>query len=50
MATLASIGFGLAISRRIVEAHGGRIWLASNDASGACFRLRLPTNGGSCDG
>ena len=34
-------GLGLAISRAIVEAHGGRIWLADAD-SGTCVRFRLP--------
>ncbi len=34
-------GLGLAISRAIVEAHGGRIWLADNPA-GTCVRFSLP--------
>ena len=34
-------GLGLAISRAIVEAHGGRIWLADADR-GTCVRFRLP--------
>ena len=35
-------GLGLAISRAIVEAHGGRIWLAPSEA-GASVRFLLPT-------
>ena len=34
-------GLGLAISRAIVEAHGGRIWLADAEG-GTCVRFRLP--------
>jgi signal transduction histidine kinase len=34
-------GLGLAISRAIIEAHGGRIWLADADR-GTCVRFRLP--------
>ena len=34
-------GLGLAISRAIVEAHGGRIWLADS-ASGTRVRFSLP--------
>jgi signal transduction histidine kinase len=39
--TGAGSGLGLAISRAIVEAHGGRIWLADSD-DGARVRLTLP--------
>ena len=35
-------GLGLAISRAIVEAHGGRIWLADAGA-GTAVRFSLPT-------
>jgi PAS domain S-box-containing protein len=36
------LGMGLAISRRIVEAHGGRLWGAPNDAGGSTFAFTLP--------
>jgi PAS domain S-box-containing protein len=38
------LGLGLSISRRIIEAHGGRIWAARNEDRGATLRFTLPTN------
>ena len=38
-------GLGLYISRRIVEAHGGRIWVESESGRGSVFRFSLPANG-----
>ena len=36
------MGIGLSISRGIIEAHGGRIWMEANPGGGAVFRFTLP--------
>ena len=36
------LGMGLAISRSIVEAHGGRVWATRNSNRGLTLHLRLP--------
>jgi PAS domain S-box-containing protein len=36
------MGMGLAISRTIIEAHGGQLWASPNEPQGAIFRFRLP--------
>ena len=37
-----SMGLGLAISRSIVEAHGGRLWFDSVACGGSSFHVELP--------
>ncbi len=37
-------GLGLAIAKRIIEAHQGRIWVESQVGQGACFSFILPTS------
>ncbi|TMA51843.1 MAG: ATP-binding protein, partial [Deltaproteobacteria bacterium] len=42
----AGSGMGLAIVKRIVETHGGQVWVDSTPGAGSVFRVRLPAGSG----
>ena len=41
------MGMGLAISRTIIESHGGRLWATTNAPKGAVFQFTIPVDGES---
>ena len=41
------MGMGLAISRSIIESHGGRLWAVPNDGPGVTFAFALPVKSAS---
>jgi signal transduction histidine kinase len=41
---MRGIGLGLAIARKIVEAHGGRLWVDCPPEGGSIFRFSLPVH------
>lgn len=47
---IPGVGLGLSTTRRIVEAHGGRIEVESQEGLGTTFRLHLPSRPRDLDG
>jgi len=38
------MGMGLAISKSIIESHGGKLWAEPNEQGGATFKFTLPVS------
>lgn len=43
------LGLGLSISRSIIEAHGGRLWVTPNTSRGSAFHFTLPLSASEAD-
>lgn len=43
--TFPGLGMGLYISQQIVERHGGKLWVTSEEGEGATFSVTLPSGG-----
>jgi C4-dicarboxylate-specific signal transduction histidine kinase len=43
----SGMGMGLSISRSIIRAHGGRLWVSPNADHGAAFQFTVPIDGRS---
>ena len=39
-------GIGLSICKKIIERHGGKIWIEAQAGSGTCFKFTLPVDSG----
>jgi chemotaxis family two-component system sensor kinase Cph1 len=42
-AEYAGNGIGLSICKKIIERHGGKIWIEAHANSGCSFKFTLPT-------